>query len=84
MVDIQSAAAEIRRGKKKKKKKQTTGQKYNGVPYYIEQPYSNHASVHRIPDNNHAKICEHWLKMYVSQLWNYSTNQPVTHFTVFP
>jgi len=31
MVDIQSAAAEIRRGKKKKKK-QTTGQKYNGRP----------------------------------------------------
>jgi len=35
MVDIQSAAAEIRRGKKKKKKKQTTGQKYNGLPYSI-------------------------------------------------
>jgi len=30
MVDIQPAAAEIRRGKKKKKKKkETTGQKYN-------------------------------------------------------
>ena len=33
MVYIQSAAAEIKRGKKKKK--QTTGQKYNGLPYYI-------------------------------------------------
>jgi len=35
MVDIQSPAAEIRRGKekkKKKKKKETTGQKYNGPP----------------------------------------------------
>jgi len=37
MVDIQPAAAEIRRGKKKKKKKiegrkETTGQKYNGPP----------------------------------------------------
>jgi len=32
MVDIQSAAAEIRRGKKNKR--QTTGQKYNGMPYY--------------------------------------------------
>jgi len=32
MVNIRSAAAEIRRGKKKK---QTTGQKYNGLPYYI-------------------------------------------------
>jgi len=36
MVDIQSAAAEIRRGKKKEeRKKETTGQKYNGPPYYI-------------------------------------------------
>jgi len=38
MVDIQSAAAEIRRGKKKKKRRkkiETTGQKYNGLPYYI-------------------------------------------------
>jgi len=34
MVDIQPAAAEIRRGKKKKedRKKETTGQKYNGPP----------------------------------------------------
>jgi len=33
MVDIQSAAAEIRRGKKRKKKKiETTGQTYNGPP----------------------------------------------------
>jgi len=41
MVDIQSAAAEIRRGKKKKeerKKIETTGQKYNGLPYYIGRP----------------------------------------------
>ena len=32
MADIQSTAAEIRRGKKdrRKKKKETTGQKYNG------------------------------------------------------
>jgi len=33
MVDIQSATAEIRRGKKKeeeRKKEETTGQKYNG------------------------------------------------------
>jgi len=32
MADIQSATAEIRRGKKKKEEK-TTGQKYNGLPY---------------------------------------------------
>jgi len=43
MVDIQSVAAEIRREKKierKKKKKmiETTGQKYNGLPYYIGWP----------------------------------------------
>jgi len=31
-VDIQPAAAEIRRGKKRKKKIETTGQKYNGPP----------------------------------------------------
>jgi len=42
MADIQSAAAEIRRGKKRKKKErrkiEITGQKYNGLPYYIGQP----------------------------------------------
>jgi len=38
MVDIQSARAEIRRGKKKKerKKKETTGRKYNVRICYIE------------------------------------------------
>ena len=39
MVDIQSPTAEITRGKKRrKKKKETTGQKYNGLPYYIGRP----------------------------------------------
>jgi len=43
MVDIQSTAAEIRRGKKKRRKKERkkieiTGQKYNGLTYYIERP----------------------------------------------
>jgi len=45
MVDIQSATAEIRRGKKKeeerrrkKKEEETTGQKYNGLLYYIGRP----------------------------------------------
>ena len=34
MADIQSATAEIRRGKKRKKiEEETTGQKYNGLPY---------------------------------------------------
>jgi len=38
MADIQSARAEIRRGKRRRKKKEeeeTTGQKYNGLPYSI-------------------------------------------------
>jgi len=37
MVGIQSATAEIRRGKKERKKKET-GQKYNGLPYSIGRP----------------------------------------------
>jgi len=53
MVDIQSTAAEIRRGKKEEeeerrrrrrrrrrrnRKIEITGQKYNGLPYYIGRP----------------------------------------------
>jgi len=42
MTDIQSAAAEIRRGKERKKEEeeeeQTTARKYNGLPYYIGRP----------------------------------------------
>jgi len=42
MVDIQSAKAEIRRGKEKIeeeiKKEKTTGQKCNGLPCYIGRP----------------------------------------------
>jgi len=39
MVDIQSLTTEIRRGKKKRKKEiEITGQKYNGLPYYIGRP----------------------------------------------
>ena len=37
MVDIQSTATEIGE-EKKKKKKEITGQKYNGLPYYIGRP----------------------------------------------
>jgi len=35
MVDIQSTAAEIRRGKKERRRRkiEITGQKYNGLPY---------------------------------------------------
>jgi len=39
MVDIQSASAEIRRGKRRRKKKiETTGPKYNGLLYYRGRP----------------------------------------------
>jgi len=39
MVDMQSTAAEIRRGKKERRKdEETTGQKYNGLPYYVGRP----------------------------------------------
>jgi len=39
MVDIQSTTAEIKRGKKKEERKiEITGQKYNGLPYYIGRP----------------------------------------------
>jgi len=42
MADIQSAVADIRRGRKeerkKKKKEQSTGRKYNGLPYSIGRP----------------------------------------------
>jgi len=41
MADIQSATAEIRRGKKRRKKEEeeeTTGQKYNGLSYSIGRP----------------------------------------------
>jgi len=44
MADIQSATAEIRRGKKiegrKIEEEETTGQKYNGLPNSIGRPYS--------------------------------------------
>jgi len=40
MADIQSVAAEIRRGKKKRKKEEDRNhrEKYNGLPYYIGRP----------------------------------------------
>jgi len=40
MADIQSATAEIRRGKKERRKREeeTTGQKYNGLSYSTGRP----------------------------------------------
>jgi len=37
-ADIQSATAENTRGKKRQEEEETTGQKYNGLPYSIGQP----------------------------------------------
>jgi len=37
MVYIQFATTEIRPGKKRRKTEETTGQKYNGLPYSIGQ-----------------------------------------------
>jgi len=40
MADMQSATAQIRRGKEeeeRKKEEETTGQKYNGLPYSIRR-----------------------------------------------
>jgi len=37
MADIQSVRAEIRRGKKIEEEEETTGPKYNGLPYSIER-----------------------------------------------
>jgi len=59
MVDIQSATAEIRRGIKKerrRKKKETTGQKYNGLPYSIGRPYTYlNTKWHRDPSSRFVK-----------------------------
>jgi len=38
MVDIQSMAAEIREENKEERKIEITGQKHNGLPYYIGRP----------------------------------------------
>jgi len=57
MVDIQSATAEIRRGEKRKKEEEeeeTTGQKYNGLPYYIGRPQKGQVSTAA----NKVKLCQ--------------------------
>jgi len=38
MADIQSVTAEIRRGKEEEEEEQTTGCKYNGLPYSTGRP----------------------------------------------
>jgi len=38
MVDVQSPTAEIKREKEKRRKIEITGQKYNGLYYYIGRP----------------------------------------------
>ena len=59
MVDIQSATAEIRRGKKeegKKEEEETTGQKYNGLSYYIGWPGHNNVKSHESSDCSNKAI----------------------------
>ena len=53
MVDIQSPTAEIRRGKKKIERKieETTGRKYNGLPYACPITlggYNNATNLHQL------------------------------------
>jgi len=50
MADIQSATAEIRRGKKIEE--ETTGRKYNGLPYSIGQPEQ------RKRNTNKQSVCD--------------------------
>jgi len=38
MADIQPVTAELRRGKNRMIEEETTGQKYNGLPYSIGRP----------------------------------------------
>jgi len=46
IVDIQCATAKIRRGKKEDRNiEETTGQKYNGLPYYIWWPQKDHIKI---------------------------------------
>jgi len=63
MVDIHSATAEIRRGKKerrrRKKEKETTGQKYNGLPYRGHEKLTVMTyvqSVHHWHEHKHASV----------------------------
>jgi len=60
MADIQSATAEIRRGKKKKerKKKETTGQKYNGLPYLHRAAINSLSSMSETSSSMHGKCGE--------------------------
>jgi len=58
---IQSAAAEIRRGKKKKiveEEEETTRQKYNGLPYYIGRPYKGKMAAARCQDKSGGRCTQ--------------------------
>jgi len=52
-------AAEIRQGKKRKKKIEITGQKYNGLPYYIgrrlKKPQGKNIMACPIPYGSHKE-----------------------------
>jgi len=49
MVDIQFPTAENRRGKKEQRnKEQITGQKYNGLPYFMGRPQKGNVTQQNI------------------------------------
>jgi len=60
-VDIQSATAEIRRGRREKEEEETTGQKYNGLP--ISKDDHNKVGIVKTIRYTYLKSCRqhlHW------------------------
>jgi len=59
MVDIQSPTTEIRRGKKDRRRKiETTGQKYNGLPYTL----GRHKYIHVCQSYSKQKVGRFFLR----------------------
>jgi len=69
MVDIQCATAEIRRGKKERRKKETTGQKFNGLPYSIGRPLKDSAELVFSKNTQRSDLTQqHLLHYYVAEI----------------
>jgi len=62
MADIQSAAAEIRRGKRKKE--QTTAWKYNGVPVFHRPTIITGQKYNGVPVFHRATIITHTMMSF--------------------
>jgi len=75
MVDIHSETAQIRPGKKKKIEEETTGQKYNGLPYYIGNPEDS-ALVHCACNSPTAAA------LSISFLLNHATSSPYLNASI--